>query len=370
MKIGLVSPYDYAFPGGVVQHISHLAYYFNQWGHTVKIISPVSKEDARYFDEDIKAVGHPIPVPYGGSIARIPISPWLPVQVRRVLKKEKFDILHLHEPFTPMLCMSALVQSSSINIGTFHAYHIKSRGYKPLKPLFCKLLTKLDGKIVVSKPLYNFLNKYAPTDYQVIPNGIDTERFSSEGATRPEFEDGKINILFVGRLEKRKGLGHLINACALLRKEFDNFRLIIVGPGKRLRPKYIEQIEELKLDNVVFTNFVPFTELPEYYRTADIYCSPATGGESFGIVLLEAMSCGTPVVASNIDGYASVLRDNIDGLLFPQGDEAALAQTLLKLINNASLRKSMGESGKQNAQNYSWPKVARQVLNLYEGVYR
>jgi phosphatidyl-myo-inositol alpha-mannosyltransferase len=368
VKIGLVSPYDYSFPGGVVQHISHLANYYNQWGHTVKIIAPVAKEDARYFDEDVKAVGHPFPIPYGGSIARIPISPWLPVQVRKVLKEEKFDVLHLHEPFTPMLCMSALIQSSAVNIGTFHAYHSKSRAYKTLKPLFYKLKTRLDGKIVVSDPLYSFLNRYAPDDYQVIPNGIDTERFSSEGKTRPEFEDGKLNILFVGRLEKRKGLGHLIDACALVKKEFDNFRLIVVGPGRRLRHKYINQIEELKLDNVVFTNFVPFNELPEYYRTADIYCSPATGGESFGIVLLEAMACGKPVVASNIEGYASVLRDTIDGLLSPPGDAQSLAQTLLKLLDDAALRKKMGDRGKENAQNYSWPKVARRVLNLYERV--
>jgi phosphatidyl-myo-inositol alpha-mannosyltransferase len=370
LKIGLVSPYDYSAPGGVVQHISHLAYHFNKWGHAVKIIAPVLKEDARYFDEEIKAVGHPVPIPYGGSIARIPISPWLPVQVRKILNQEKFDILHLHEPFTPMLCLSALVQSSSVNVGTFHAYHSKSRGYRTLKPLFYKLLTKLDGKIIVSKPLYEFLSKYAPNDYHVIPNGIDTDRFSAEGPRRKEFEDGKLNILFVGRLEKRKGLGHLINACALVRKEFDNFRLIVVGPGKRLRPGYLEQIEDLKLDNVVFTDFVPFNELPEYYRTADIFCSPATGGESFGIVLLEAMACGKPVVASNIDGYASVLRDTIDGLMFPPGDEGLLAQALLKLLHDASLRKAMGERGMLNAENYSWPKVARQVLDLYEDIMK
>jgi phosphatidylinositol alpha-mannosyltransferase len=366
VKIGLVSPYDYSHPGGVVNHISYLANHFYQWGHEVKIIAPCLKDTAHYFDENLKVVGRPLTIPYGGSMARVPLSPWLPIQIKKTLKKENFDILHLHEPFAPLLCVSALIQSNCTNVGTFHACHARSRSYYMAKPILKRWMKKLHGKITVSTAAFNYVNKYFPgEEYQIIPNGIDIERFSSEGPSRKEFANGKLNILFVGRLEKRKGLGHLISACAILKKKFPNFRLIVVGPGTRLRQGYQEQAKELNLDDVVFTDFVSDAELPEYYRTADIFCAPATGGESFGIVLLEAMACGKPVIASNIEGYASVLNHNEEGLLAPVGDEEALAQAILSLSENRSLREQMGAKGIVKAKNYSWENVSRQVLDHY-----
>ncbi len=371
MKIGLVSPYDYSHPGGVVNHISYLAHHFCQLKHEVKIIAPCLKDDDRYFDKNLKVVGRPLPVPYGGSIARISLSPWLPVQIRRTLGKENFDILHLHEPFAPLLCVSALVQSNCTNVGTFHACHARSRSYYLSKPVLKRWMKKLHGKITVSKAALNYVNKYFPgEEYRIIPNGIDAERFSPDGAIRKEFTNGKLNILFVGRLEKRKGLGHLISACAILKKKFSNFRLIVVGPGTRLRPGFQEQAKELNLDEIVFTDFVSDAELPEYYRTADIFCAPATGGESFGIVLLEAMACGKPVIASNIEGYATVLSHNEEGLLVPAGDEEALAQAILSLSENRSLREQMGDKGKVKAKKYSWENVAQQVIDYYTCLLR
>jgi len=365
LKIGLVSPYDYSFPGGVVQHIAHLAYHFQQQGHTIKILAPCLKEDMHYFEEEVTSIGRPIPVPYGGTVARIPLSPWLPVQIKKILKKERFDILHLHEPFIPMLCMSTLIQSNTLNVGTFHAYQPNSRGYRPLKAVFKKLLKKLDGKITVSQPLYDFLNKYVPSDYQIIPNGIDINRFTLDGPVKKEFIDGKINILFVGRLEKRKGLEYLIRACGILQDRYPNFRLIIVGPGTRLRPGYERLTEELGLNNVVFTGRATDNELAEYYRTADIFCAPATHGESFGIVLLEAMACGKPVVASNIPGYASVAHHGSDALLAAPENPESLAQAILELIDNRSLRNQMGIKGRANAEKYSWSNVSERVLQIY-----
>lgn len=368
MKIGLVSPYDYSFPGGVVRHVSYLANYFQQWGHQVKILAPCLRDGTQYFEEEITSVGRPFPIPYGGTVARLPLSPWLPAQVKKILRKEKFDILHLHEPFIPMLCLSSLLESDTHNVGTFHAYNIKSRGYRPLRPLFKRLLNKLDGKIVVSQPLYDFLNKYVQSDYHIIPNGIEIERFTVDGAVKKEFIDDKINILFVGRLEKRKGLKYLIKACGIINKTFSNFRLIIVGPGTRLRPGFEAMAEKLNIKDVKFIGYASDAELSEYYRTADIFCAPATGGESFGIVLLEAMACGKPVVASDIDGYASVLHNNEDGLLVPPKDEEALAQVLLKLIGNKSLRQKLGARGRENAEKYGWPNVTHQVLDLYDSI--
>ena len=366
MKIGLVSPYDYSFPGGVVNHISHLADCFNRWGNEVRIIAPCLKEGEEYDDEHLKRIGRPLPVPFGGSIARIPLSPWLPVQIRHVLRQEKFDILHLHEPFAPMLCVSMLAQSKSINVGTFHASHPRSLTYYLSKSVLKRWMRKLHGKITVSRAALNYVNKYFPNeDYQIIPNGIDSERFSADGLFRREFTDGKLNILFVGRLEQRKGLGHLINACAILKNQYPHFRLIVVGPGTALRRTYQKQARSSGLDDVVFTDFVSNSELPEYYRTADIFCAPATGGESFGIVLLEAMACGKPVVASNIEGYATVLDNNVEGLLVPPADDQALAQAIFSLAQNQTLRKQMGNRGIIKAKKYSWESIAYRVLNYY-----
>lgn len=366
MKIGLVSPYDYSFPGGVANHISHLACYFDQWGHKVKIIAPSLKDSQHYYNGDVKKVGRPVPIPWGGSIARIPISPWLPTQMKKILREENFDILHLHEPFTPMVSVSALAQSQGITVGTFHACHNKSRSYATFKPLLKRLIKRLHGKITVSQPALDFISRYLPGEYRIIPNGIDIQRFTPDGPVRKEFSDDKLNIVFVGRLEKRKGLNYLLRACAKVKQQFSHFRLIVVGPGTRLRPGYEEMVRELSLDhNVVFTGFASNEELPEYYRTADIFCAPATGGESFGIVLLEAMSCSKPVIASSIAGYASVLTHTEEGLLVPPKDVDSLAQALLTLLNDSSLRERMGEKGKLHAQKFSWENVCRQVMDYY-----
>jgi phosphatidylinositol alpha-mannosyltransferase len=366
VKIGLVSPYDYSFPGGVINHIAYLAHHFIQLGHKVKIIAPCPRKGTRYFEEEVTAIGKPMPVPFGGSIARIPVSPWLPYQVGEILAKYDLDILHLHEPFTPMVCLSALLKSNCINVGTFHACYSKPRIYWIGKPIFRRWLPRLHGKIAVSKPALDYVSRHLPGEYRIIPNGIDIEHFTLDGPKRKEFTDSKVNILFVGRLERRKGLVHLLNACAKVKRTFPNFRLIVVGPGTVLRFKYERSVEGMGLaDNVVFTGFVPSDELPSYYRTADIFCAPATGGESFGIVLLEAMACGKPVVATSIGGYASVLAHGEEGLLVPPRDEKSLAQALLSLLEDKSLRQQMGTKGRIKAEKYSWTNVARQVMEYY-----
>lgn len=365
MKIGLVSPYDYSFPGGVVHHISYLAHYFIQWGHDVKVIAPSANKDARYFEEDVTPVGRPFPIPAGGSMARVPISPWLPFQVESILEREKFDILHIHEPFLPMLSLSVLLKSKCINVGTFHACHSNPRGYWLGRNVLKRWLPRLHGKIAVSKPAMDFVSEHLAGDYRIIPNGVDTEYFSPSGPYLDEFADGKLNVLFVGRLEKRKGLGHLLRACAKVKRKNPNFRLIVVGPGTRLRPKYEQLVKDLCLDDVVFTDFVSGSQLPAYYRSADVFCAPATGGESFGIVLLEAMASGKPVVATNIEGYASVLANGEEGLLVPPQDEEALALALLSLLNDESLRTRMGDKGVAKAENYGWASVAQKVMDYY-----
>ena len=368
MKIALVSPYDFAYPGGVVNHISALEQYFTKMGHEVKIIAPASKAVSNLGDRLIP-IGKPRPIPVSGSIARITISLRLASRIKEVLAKEKFDIIHLHEPFMPMLCSAVLrFSDNAVNIGTFHACH-GSPGYgfgRPISTIILKRRRrKLTGKIAVSKPAMDFARKYIPGYYNIIPNGIDVEHFSPDVSPIDEFCDGKMNILFVGRMEKRKGLNFLLEAYKQVKQEIPNSRLIVVGPGTRLRSIYERKVRRSKLQDVVFVGYASYDELPRYYKTADIYCSPATGRESFGIVLLEAMAVGKPVVASNIDGYANVVSHGVDGLLVPPKDKRLLAQALISLMSDASLRQQMGANGILKAKRYSWENIAQKILSYY-----
>ncbi len=367
MKIALVSPYDFAYPGGVTHHISCLEHQLTLMGHQVKIIAPASRRVPDFGDRFIP-IGKPRPIPASGSIIRITISLRLAATIKAVLDRENFDIIHLHEPFMPMLCTAVLRFSHTVNVGTFHACHGRP-GYNFGRPVSTIMLKrrrrKLDGKIAVSKPAMEFASKYVPGDYTIIPNGVDLEHFSPDVSPIDKFCDGKLNILFVGRLESRKGANYLIKAYKQVKEELPNSRLIVVGPGTRLRRKYERQVKRNRLEDVVFVGYAPYAELPRYYKTADIFCSPATGRESFGIALIEAMAVGKPVVASNIDGYASVMTHGAEGLLVPPKDKKALAQALISLMTNESLRQQMGARGRLTAEGYDWKHIAQRVLDYY-----
>jgi len=368
MKIALVSPYDFSYPGGVVRHISSLEYYFTRMGHMVKIIAPASSPVTGYGDRFI-AIGKPRPIPTSGSIARITISLTLADKVKEVLEREKFDIIHLHEPLAPTLCTTVLRLSNSINIGTFHATESRP-SYRWSRPLLLRRFLKkwferLDGRIAVSPPARDFINKHFPSTYDIIPNGIDLDYFSPANSPLPEFQDEKTNILFVGRLENRKGLEYLLKAYRLIKPDCPNCRLIVVGPGTRLRRKYEKNIAESGLPDVVFTGRVDNKELPRYYKTADIFCAPATGHESFGTVLLEAMATGKPVIASDISGYRSVITDGLDGILVPPKQEVPLAQAISSLMQNKPRRLQIGEKGRRKSLDYGWDKVSRRVMDYY-----
>ncbi len=368
MKIALVSPYDFAYPGGVCVHISHLAHHFTRMGHEVKIIAPASKAVSDFGDRFI-SIGRPRPVPSSGSIARVTLSLWLSSRIKAVLERENFDVIHLHEPLMPMLCTTVLRLSRTANIGTFHASHGRP-GYNVAKPfgkwILKRWFRKLHGKIAVSKPAVDFAHEHFPGYYNIIPNGVDLDHFSPDVSPIDEFVDGKLNILFVGRLEGRKGLKYLLEALVQVKQEVPNCRLIVVGPGTRLRRRYVKEVARSGLkEDVVFTGFVPYDELPRYYKTADVFCAPATGRESFGIILLEAMAMGKPIVASNIEGYASVVNHGVDGLLVPPRDTEILAQTLISLLKDEPLRQEMGASGRAKALEHSWERIARDVLDYY-----
>ena len=367
MKIALVSPYDFAYPSGVNIHVSSLERRFTKMGHDVKIIAPLSGNVSGVGDKFIR-IGTPIPVPAGGTICRITISLRLGPTIKSVLSRENFDIIHLHEPFMPMLCSAVLRFSNAANVATFHAFGGKP-GYTFARPISTIMLRrrlhKLDGKIAVSKAAMEFASKHVPGYYNIIPNGIDLELFSPDVSPISEFRDGKLNILFVGRLEKQKGVNYLIKAYRRVRQEVPNSRLIIVGPGTRLRGKYEQEVLRGGLKDVIFVGGKPQSELPQYYKTADVFCAPATGLESFGIVLLEAMAVGKPIVATNIDGYNSVLTHGVEGLLVPPKNEEMLAQALVSLLTNESLRQEMAARARLKAKEYGWEHIAQKILDYY-----
>ena len=368
MKIALVSPYDFAYPGGVALHIAALDRCFTRLGHDVKVIAPASKAVTDFGDRFIP-VGSPRPIPSSGSIARITISPWLSSRINAILSRENFDVIHLHEPLMPMLCTTVLRLSKSANVGTFHA-SCGRPGYALAKPfgkwILKRWFRRLHGKVAVSKPARDFAHEHFPGYYNIVPNGVDLDQFSPDVAPIEEFCDGKLNILFVGRLESRKGLGYLLEAFKRIKQEVPNSRIIAVGPGTRLRGKYERQVERWGLENdVVFTGFVSNDDLPRYYQTADIFCAPATGRESFGIILLEAMALSKPIVASNIEGYASVINDGADGKLVPPRDTEALAEALITLLKDEKLRQQMGAEGRVKALRHSWDHIANRLLAYY-----
>jgi phosphatidylinositol alpha-mannosyltransferase len=366
MKLALVCPYDFAYPGGVANHITALDRNFVRMGHEVRVIAPASEPVSMFGDRFIP-IGRPWPCPSGGSVARITLSPWLSSQVKAVLGQEKFDVIHLHEPLCPSLCTTVLRVSDTANVGTFHA--VDCRAYSFCWPLSVTVpkrwLARLQVRIAVSRAAKEFISKYFAGDYTIIPNGVDLEHFSSDVAPLDQFNDGKINILFVGRLEKRKGLNYLLNAYWQVKQQIHDCRLIIVGPGTRWSNKLQCEARQRGLSDVVFAGYVPDSELPRYYKVADIACFPATGRESFGIVLLEAMAVGKPVVASNIEGYADLLTNGVEGLLVPPADQKALAQALVSLTRERRLRAEMGMRGRTKASEYAWANIARRVMECY-----
>ncbi len=371
MKIGLVSPYDWSYPGGVRDHVWHLANEFINQGHDVRILAPASGPRRKIPEKYVHKIGWTTPIPANGSIARVAaFDPALALRLRRVLQRECFDILHIHEPLVPGLSLAALRYSQSLTVGTFHASSEVSLtstfnlAYASLVPLLRPMLRHLDGRIAVSSTTHTFIKHYFPADYRIIPNGITLDNASQEARPFPELLDGKQNILFVGRFEKRKGAKYLLRAIPAIREHFPDTRFIFVGEGG-LRAGFQRFVERRGWRDVIFTGYVSSEEKARYFASADIFCAPATGGESLGIVLLEAMAAGKPIVASNISGYATVITHGIDGLLTPPRNSEELARTMQQLLKNEPLSLRLSQAGRQKAQEYAWPQIAMQVLDYY-----
>jgi phosphatidylinositol alpha-mannosyltransferase len=368
MKIALVSPYDYPFPGGVTEHISHLYSCFSDEGHEVRILAPSSRDDVETAQPNVYRLGKTIiPVPANQSVARLTLSLTLSRRVKQILDAEQFDVVHLHEPLVPALPLTVLRFSRTINVATFHVSRESYFGYVYAKPLLKRFMRKLHGRIAVSAAARDFVDQYFPGDYRIIPNGIDVDAFERPYPPIPELQDGKINLLFVGRLEKRKGLMYLLRALPLVKYHYPNLRLIVVGAFDQDQiQEHQDFVHDAGLTDVVFKGFVSQEEKIRYYQNCDVFCSPAIGRESQGVILLEAMAAGKPVIASAIDGYRTVVRHEHDGLLVPPANEAALAVGLCRLLSDESLRRRLAAGGHAKVQSYSWRKVSRQILDLYQ----
>ena len=367
MKIGLVTPYVYPVPGGVNEHVRFLYENLRLRGHDVRIITS-SHGLQRSSEGDVIRIGKGFSMPTNGSVGTITVSPRYVSQVKRVLERERFDLLHFHEPFVPFLSLVVLGQSTSVNIATFHAY----AGFSPAYELGSKMLphyaAKLHGRIAVSAAARHFVDRFFPGDYKVIPNGVNVGRYQ-RAVPIARWQDGTPNLLFVGRLEDRKGLPHLLKAFRLIRKSGLEARLLVVGSGPQERESR-RYVMTRGLQNVEFLGRVSDSEKAQLFKTADVFVSPATGRESFGIVLLEAMAAGAPIVCSDIHGYKGVVQRGRQAILVPPNDAKALAAGITELLVDPALRARLGASGQERAQQFSWERVTAKVDDYYGFVIR
>jgi phosphatidylinositol alpha-mannosyltransferase len=367
MKIALVSPYDYPYPGGVTEHIAALDKYFRAQGHDTRIIAASSTNEDVLGEHVIKVSGAVSPVRYSGSTARITLSPQVYRRVKKILRDEKFDVVHVHEPTVPILSLVVLRHSHALNVGTFHAYRETNVMYEYMRPLLQRVFNRLDGRIFVSEAVRDYVSQYFPGDSTIIPNGIDCARFAPDLQPIDQFNDGRPNILFVGRMDARKGLRYLLRAFPYIKEAIPDARLIVVGAfSDKDKAPFIRYARANKLHGVHFVGYVSPEELPRYHRTATVYCAPNTGFESFGIVLLEAMASGLPIVASDITGFRSVLEDGAEGLFVPPQDERAIARAVIALLSDPARRAAMADCGRRKAARYDWSIIAQRVLDYYD----
>lgn len=359
----MVCPYSFDVPGGVQSHVLQLAEVMHGLGHDVSVLAP-SSPDAQLPDYVVSG-GRAVPIPYNGSVARLRFGPATHRLVKRWLADGDFDVLHLHEPNAPSLSMLALNIAEGPIVATFHTSTTKSLTLTVFEPILRPMHEKIVGRIAVSDLARRWQMEALGSDAVVIPNGVDVAAFASapllDGYPRP----GK-SVLFLGRYdEPRKGMAVLLRALPKLAERFPDIEVLVVGRGDEdeLRGDAGELAAHLR-----FLGQVDDAEKASAMRSADVYCAPHTGGESFGIVLVEAMAAGTAVVASDLDAFRQVLDDGAAGRLVPVDDAAALADGLIEVLDDAAVRERYVAAATQAVRRYDWSVVARQIMRVYETV--
>lgn len=356
----MVSDVYYPHPGGVPEHIYHLSCELIRKGHSVTVMAPrmgkFEEVDGMDSLPEVIRVGRAISVFSNRSHSKIALSWDIEKRVRDVIARG-FDVIHIHG-LVPVLPVLALKYSDTGNVATLHAAYEKSLAYTISKGWLQKYTRKLGARVAVSEVAERSISPFFPGSYTIIPNGVDTARFNPAVEPFPEFNGG-FNILFVGRFEPRKGLKYLLSAFPLIKREVKDARLIVVGSG---------MIDIPKVDDIILRKSVPPSLIPRFYRSADVFCSPATGNESFGIVLLEAMASGIPVVASSIPGYRSVMKDGETGMLVERKDPSSIARAIIKLARDKRLQEEMGRKGRKCALQFSWNRIADRVEEVYKSL--
>jgi phosphatidylinositol alpha-mannosyltransferase len=366
LKIGIVTTTYHPYPGGVPEHVYHTCVELGRLGHDVRVVTTHFGSGRAPNEEQVIRIGRSVPIPANGSICPVAVDVRMRGKVRRVLLAERFDVLHLHEPLMPALCLAVLAEAEVPVVGTFHANNEGALGYRLFRPLLESYIDKLDARIAVSAAAVRTVSRHFGGEYTIIPNGVDIDRFSTATPAPPR-GDGSFNILFVGRLEPRKGAKFLLRAMPRILREVPRARLVVVGSGP-MSGYYRSHLPDGVGDRVVFAGRVSGEALSRYYAEADVFCSPATGGESFGIVLIEAMAAGAAVVASDIAGYRDVVKDGVTGLLVRRGDPDSIAEGVIRLARDGELRQRLTESAGREVRQYSWDRVTGRILDVYESV--
>jgi phosphatidylinositol alpha-mannosyltransferase len=366
LRIGLVCPYSFDVPGGVQFHVRDLAEELQRRGHWVSVLAPA--DDETPVPSYLTPAGRAVPVRYNGSVARMTFGPVSARRVRRWLNAGDFDVLHLHEPVTPSLGMLALWIASGPIVATFHTALLRSRALQVAHPLVRPSLEKISARIAVSEDARRTLVEHLGGDAVVIPNGVFVDRFDVEADPRWSGSPQAPTIAFLGRLdEPRKGLPVLTAAIPAVLAEHPGARFLIAGRGDTGAAEARDALGP-HAGAVEFLGGVSDDDKARLLSSVDVYCAPHTGGESFGIVLVEAMSAGATVVSSDLGAFRRVLDDGAAGLLFANGDAAGLARTINRALGDSELRRETAEHASQVVQRYDWSIVTEQVLTVYEMV--
>jgi phosphatidylinositol alpha-mannosyltransferase len=366
MRIGIVCPYSFDVPGGVQFHVRDLAEHFLAQGHHAAVLAPSDGDTP--LPDYVESVGRAVPVRYNGSVARLNFGPMTATRVGRWLERGDFDVVHLHEPVTPSIAVLALWSAEGPVVATFHTSNIRSRAMQAAYPLLRPSLEKISGRIAVSEDARRTVTTHLGGDAVVIPNGVNVSRFEL-AAVRTAWKGTPQapTMAFLGRIdEPRKGLPVLAAAMPQVLARFPGARLLVAGPGdmdaarERMAPEVAAATE--------FLGMVSDEDKASMLASVDVYVAPHTGGESFGIVLVEAMAAGAPVVASSLPAFVRVLDAGNAGAMFANEDSDDLARQLLALLDSAAERERLSLSGRMRARVFDWTVVDEDVMAVYEMV--
>jgi phosphatidylinositol alpha-mannosyltransferase len=367
MRIGLVCPYQWDVPGGVQYHVRDLARTLRDMGHHVEILTPAEREES-VGEEWITFAGRTVPMPYNGSMASWQFGPVSAARVRRWLRDGHFDVVHVHEPAPPSVSLLVCMIAKGPIVATFHAATTRSKLLAAWGPVVRPWLERISGRIAVSDFARRVQVEHLGGDAVIIPNGVHVAAFA-DGPSLPGITRGVDGptIGFLGRFdEPRKGLPVLLEAMRTVVRRYPGARLMVAGRGDA------QQVGEL-IGKDLRSSVSLLGELSEadkaaFLRSVDIYCAPNLLGESFGVVLIEALAAGAPIVASDLDAFARVLEHGAAGVLVRRGDPAALADALCELLADPARRAQLAAGGARAAAGYDWDVLARRILAVYETV--